>query len=385
MGRSPIFWCLQVSGRTTAPRDISDHTAEDALISSWLYQDWTHIVARLLARALRDPAFRDSLETDPAAALAAQRVPPNLRAALVSRNVRRLCGVIYGQSAGASVPADSAEGVGSPRSGPAYHIYVLGLGIRSHLQITREAEDALRACRKVFVLHTEEYVVDHIRSLGVTIEELGYPYGEGEARAAVYRQVADLILESAERDPPVGFAVYGHPSMLVRPASLVRAGANGRRLRIKVIPGVSALDCLIVDLGLDPGDRGLLMYEANYALLHRPTLDPAVPCLLWQAGVVGTWLHTSRSSCRHRFTGLQEYLLRFYGPRHRVALATTATNPLVDADIIWLPLEELADGYSLFTGLTTLFLPAVRDRPVADRQMLANLGDPTHLRTITAS
>jgi tetrapyrrole methylase family protein/MazG family protein len=340
------------------------------------------IVVEILFRALRERPFREWLETQPEEALADYPLPPHLRQILITRGQREL-GSALGRVGRSGAWSQWWTTATPPPPTSSYQIYLVGLGILGSLQVTREAEDALRACRKVFFLHTEGYVQQYIRSLAVEVEHLGPQYSEGEPRALTYERMADLVLQSAEEDPPVSLAVYGHPLLLVTPSRLLRERALERGLRVKAVPGVSAIDCLIVDLDLDPGEQGLVMYEANFLLVHRPELDPTVPCLVWQAGAVGTRVHTSRPSRPERFDELRDYLLDSYGAGHMVALAVSATSPLVDPDVVWVPLRELAESHDVFSGLTTLFVPPVRRRDVADQRVQTLLDDPGHLSHIT--
>jgi hypothetical protein len=253
----------------------------------------------------------------------------------------------------------------------------------SHLQVTQETEDALHACCKVYYLHPDRYVLDYLRRFNLEVVDLSALYEVRRPRLPVYEAMADLVLQAARERPPVALAVYGHPMMFVAPSRMIRDQASQLGMRVKVLPGISALDCLMIDLDFDPGVEGLVMYEANHALLYHPPLNPTVPCLLWQAGALETGLFAPWASRPQRFIRLQEYLLRFYPAEHRVALATSALNPLVDPELIWVAIKDIPDMHASFTSLTTLFIPAASKPVVRDHDLARLLDDPNHLKTIT--
>src|SRR5205823_4552334 len=138
-----------------------------------------------------------------------------------------------------------------------------------------ETEFALRRCRKAFILPNERASLDCIAALGpetVSLDHLYLPLGK--PRAQVYQDVADVVLAAARAGPPVAFACEGHPLIYVTPSRLIIEGARETGLHVTVLPAVSSLDTLFVDLGLDPGTTGLQVYEATTAMLYGYELQP---------------------------------------------------------------------------------------------------------------
>lgn len=258
-------------------------------------------------------------------------------------------------------------------------IFIVGLGISGFTQVTREVEQALAVCKKVFYVHTEPYIESYLRRFCSDVQDLKLLYSELQPRSDTYQSMAESVLEAAKDTRPIGFALYGHPLYFVSPSRIVLAEGRKRGLNVEVMPGISALDTLCVDLSFDPATRGLLQYEANYCLVYRPRLDPAVPCLIWQPGAVETRGYNPRYSKPERFLRLQAYLLQFYSPTHRVAFATSASNPLVDAEIIWCELGNFHLRARDITGISTMFIPAERQPVVQDHEMLRLLDDPHHV------
>jgi tetrapyrrole methylase family protein / MazG family protein len=243
-----------------------------------------------------------------------------------------------------------------------YDVSIVGLGIRGPLQVTRETDEVLRSCRVIHYVATEPDAVDYLAGFRAELNDLHRLYTVGRERMPVYRAMTEAVLRDGRERPPTALALYGHPMMFVTPSRMIRVKADLLGLRTRVLPAISALDCLMVDLNLDPNEHGLVQYEVNYALLYRPSLDPNVPCLLWQVGSAESTLYAMPPRTPNRFVRLRNYLRQFFPAEHVVALAVTATRPEAESDVTWLTLRDLPDAYYLIQGLTTLYIPRVGRR-----------------------
>jgi uncharacterized protein YabN with tetrapyrrole methylase and pyrophosphatase domain len=264
-----------------------------------------------------------------------------------------------------------------------YHLYLVGLGIRGPGQITRETEAILRRCTRIYYAHTDPAVGAYLRQLCPRVLSLRRYQGDGKSHRRTYKAIAAAVTRSATLRPPVAFAIFGHPLVYVSLANWLLARPP-RGLRVKALPAVSALDCLFVDLRLDPADAGLQMYDANQLLLRRRPLQPDVPCLIWQpAGVESTYATTAWSRPQ-RFHRLRDYLLGFYPKEHRVVLALSATTSRRTAPRLKrIALGRLEEARREIDGGATLFIPATHDRPVADVAFKKLALSAAHLREIT--
>ena len=76
------------------------------------------------------------------------------------------------------------------------HLYIAVLGIRGAWQVMRETEDALRRCRRVFLLafaHKSRY----LRAVCSDVVDLSYLYEEEKPRWRAYDAVAEAVLHGA--------------------------------------------------------------------------------------------------------------------------------------------------------------------------------------------
>jgi uncharacterized protein YabN with tetrapyrrole methylase and pyrophosphatase domain len=264
-----------------------------------------------------------------------------------------------------------------------HDIYIVGLGILSSLQITRETEQAIKLCKTVFFLHPEaKQVGKYLESICPKVVDLQPCYADGAQRGGAYLKMVDAVLGEAQSNAPVAFGLYGHPMILVTPSRIILERASALGLSATVLPGISSLDCMFVDLGVDPCE-GLVMYEVNEMFLHRRQPITDVHCFIWQPGTVESELFAMRLNLPRRFLRLKNYLLEFYPEDHVVTVVTCAMNPLVKAKITKVPLGRLeTESLQLHAG-STLYIPPIATAKPVDEEFKSLLHSEEHLASIT--
>jgi uncharacterized protein YabN with tetrapyrrole methylase and pyrophosphatase domain len=247
----------------------------------------------------------------------------------------------------------------------AYHIYLVGTGITGLRQITPEAVAALRTSHVVFYLDQSIGMGEYLNQLCPNVINLSSYYKEGLDRGETYRRISATVFSAALEDPPVALALYGHPLVFALPPFQLMALARVFDLRAKVIPGLSSLDTMFVDLNLDPAVDGLQIYEATDVVVRQRPLQPDVPCFLLQVGSFGTSIFSLQSNAPSRFAVLRDYLLRFYPPEHEVSGVTSAGHPLVSPTISKFKLKFLEQHAAQLDYGVTLYIPPAFTRPLA--------------------
>lgn len=263
-------------------------------------------------------------------------------------------------------------------------IYIVGLGISGIEHLTRETESAFRRSNEILAVPTHPAVLRHMESLCPKVTELhSVSYAEGENRLNAYDTMSAMVLAAALDHPPVTFALYGHPLVYVYPSRQIIDAAPYLGLTVRTLPGISSLDTMFIDLDFDPATEGLQMYEATDLLIKQRPLQPDVPCLIWQIGTVESVLYSTAPSKPERFLRIKDYLLRFYPPGHELTAVYSTHHPLLDSTLVKFKLAEMEHQHEhLHQGLT-VFIPAVRDRAVADPELLAKVESRAHLETLT--
>ena len=250
-----------------------------------------------------------------------------------------------------------------------FDIGIVGTGIVGTHQLTREAEEVIRRCKRTFVIYSGYGITEYLATLCPEVTELGTLYEPGKDRLPTYRKMAAQVVSAAVADPPVCLATYGHPWVYCYPTALITRAAPFLGLHVEVFPGVSSFDTLLVDLGVDIAS-GIQMYEATDLLLRRRPIQSDVACIIWQPTVVGDPTYRPEPHTAEQFKPLQEYLLGFYPPEHEAMIGTTKTYPLTRSVVQRLQLGNLAVELERAPPVGTLYIPPLTERPVENAELL---------------
>jgi len=237
--------------------------------------------------------------------------------------------------------------------------------------VTPEAASAIERADDVLYLVTQPLTARWIERTNPRSRSLDGLYAPGKPRRDTYAEMVDELLSPVRAGREVCAAFYGHPGVFVHPGheAVRRARAEGHRARM--LPAVSALDCLVADLGIDPAATGLQSYEATDFLVHRRPPDEAATLVLWQIGVVGE-LGYATEPRRENLALLVERLVETYPHDHEAIVYEASPYPLVaDPFVLRLPLEELPEARVPL--LATLVVPPAR-APRRDPELAARLG-----------
>jgi precorrin-3B methylase len=266
-----------------------------------------------------------------------------------------------------------------------YDIYIVGAGVKGYVQLTREAEDVIRKCSTVYLVNTQAELTQYlVEKLACNVIDIGNEYSEMGYRGDTYRRMASRVLENTGKGlPPVCFLTSGHPTMLVTPTQILLAEAASKNLRVKVIPGVSALDNIFADIGFDPGPRGFQSYEATDLLLRGVNLNSEVPLFIWQVGSIGTFLYSSRKSKPEQFVDFKNYLGRYYTSDHPCFLLRSSTFPFTKSECIGLTIGTLEDLGSKLTLMHILFIPPNFSSTSYDDTLLQKARSTEFLTSVT--
>jgi uncharacterized protein YabN with tetrapyrrole methylase and pyrophosphatase domain len=261
-------------------------------------------------------------------------------------------------------------------------LVIAGLGIRIN-HVTPETLDALQSSRVVFYVGKAPGVRELIESCCAEAVDLSTAYRENVDRFETYKFMAAVIVDAALSRSPVTFAEYGHPLVLAQPSVLAVRAATRLGLRTRVLPAVSALDCLFADLGIDPVQAGLQMHEATELLLYKRPLVPQMATIIWQVGTLETRLYTGgKKSLPERLVRFRDYLIGYYPPGHIVFSVASSTDPQSPPTIHRFRIDELPARSDLLHTGTTLYIPPASQPSIADDDLMSQLTSEAHLRTI---
>ena len=222
--------------------------------------------------------------------------------------------------------------------------------------MTLEARAAIAAADEVLYLVPDPVSASGIEALNPSARSLHGLYEDGVSHRDAYERMAEAILEPVRAGKRVCAAFYGHPGVLVLPSHDAIARARAEGFAATMLPGVSAEDCLVADLGVDPARNGLQSYEAGDFLRRRPVIEPTTALVLWQIGVVGA-RRLSASVTAPALGDLVSLLLERYPAGHGAVVYEASSYPGVEPSIGNLRLDEL--GAAALTPASTLYVPPV--------------------------
>jgi uncharacterized protein YabN with tetrapyrrole methylase and pyrophosphatase domain len=253
-------------------------------------------------------------------------------------------------------------GPASPRGS----LVVVGTGITLATQATPEATEQMRAAERLLFLVTSEAHAAWVRRINQQAISLEDCYAEGKPRPESYREMTDRIMEAVRAGFRTCAAFYGHPGVFAQPSHAAVAQARREGFSARMLPGISAEDCLFADLGVNPGRGGCQSFEATDFLMSRRRFDPTSTLILWQVGLLGELSVRRRMSSRpERLQVLVDRLRRHYPARHRVTLYQAAEYLAGDPFVHEIPLADLPK--QTITPAMTMYVPPLAPRPQDQR------------------
>lgn len=257
-------------------------------------------------------------------------------------------------------------------------LLVVGLGIRVARQITWEARRAIETADRVLYLAGNPAAEEWLRRLNPKAESLAMSYAEGEPRTRAYATMVERILEPVRQGFSVCAAFYGHPGVFVLPSHEALRIARSEGFEARMLPGISAEDCLFADLGIDPARSGCQSYEATDFLVNDRRIDPRSALILWQVGLVGRIEYHPEGFRENRtaLAILQDALVSLYPAEHESVVYEASPYVIVESLIKKVPLNRLKEAE--LTPASTLYIPPLPGS--MNKRMLERLGiDPSRL------
>jgi tetrapyrrole (corrin/porphyrin) methylase-like protein len=251
---------------------------------------------------------------------------------------------------------------------------VIGTGYKIGGHVTVESLSHIRIAEKILA-NVDPVTHEWLLQTNPATESLADCYAVGKNRSRTYREMTERILASVRAGHRVCAVFYGHPAVACDAAHQSIRKARKEGFAACMLPGISAEDCLLADLGIDPAG-GFQHLEATRFLVFRSRLDLTRPAILWQIGAVGAddSQLTPGIWNREAFDLVVEKLIRIYSPRHRVFVYEASKFPVCDPVIRKVALSKL--GGAPVTISSTIYIPPLR-RTEIDRKMLTRLNSVT--------
>ena len=248
---------------------------------------------------------------------------------------------------------------------------IIGTGIQAAGQLTIEAQSCVQQADKLLYLVADAVTKQLLHQLNATAESIEDCYADGKDRFQSYLEMIERILNPVRQGLDVCVAFYGHPGVFVYPSHEAIRLARLEGYVARMLPGISAEDCLFADLGVDPALTGCQSFETTDFLIHRRKFDTSCSLVLWQVGVIGDVTFRSKGYSNDNLRVIVEYLEEFYDKSHNVFIYEASHYPIYNARLEKLPLHDLAKAS--LTPISTLYVPPNHTAPIDD-DMLKRLG-----------
>lgn len=245
-------------------------------------------------------------------------------------------------------------------------LLVVGTGIGFAGQCTIEARNAIVGADLVLSIMGDALMQRWLEELNPKARSMQDLYARAPNRPAAYAAMVDELLKHVRRGLDVCAVFYGHPGVFVHPSHEAVRRARAEGCFAKMLPGVSAEDCLFADLGVDPGAIGCQSYEARDFLLSERRIDPSAALVLWQIAVTGDDTLSLLHADSRGLLALAAALMETYPADHLVTVYTAAALPVQapSADIV--ALRDLANAR--VTQASTLYVPPIARPQVSSRR-----------------
>ena len=240
------------------------------------------------------------------------------------------------------------------------------------MHLTPESREALERADEVLYLAADPLTAVWLGRLNPNSRSLHTFYAAGKDRKDTYDEMVEDILAAVRKGGRVCVALYGHPGVFVMPSHEAVRRARLEGLEARMLPAVSAEDCLFADLGVDPGRAGCQSYEATDFLIRPRKVETSACLILWQVGFLGM-VDYSPDRADSRLPVLGDYLRQLYPADHPMTLYEASPHPLFEPVIRHLELSELAAAEP--PAMATLFVPPATV-PQDDPEMMERLGLP---------
>ena len=249
-------------------------------------------------------------------------------------------------------------------------LVIVGTGIQLGRHISERGISEIKVADKVFCM-ADAFAYRWVESLRPDVEPLHIYYSDNKDRRETYREMEAAILTAVHQGLHVCAIFYGHPGVFadVPHAAIRKLREEGIPARME--PGISAEDCLIADLGMDPGKRGCQSMEATQFLVYQRQIDPTAMLILWQIGLVGDLSCSRFDTTPERLQILLNKLYRWYKEDQQVIVYEAPVLAIHQCRADKLPLSKLPD--CPLDQISTLVIPPSADlKP--DTQALQALG-----------
>ena len=245
-------------------------------------------------------------------------------------------------------------------------LIVAGTGVKFLSHLTLEVKSLIATSSCILYLLNEPALKNWVARNSKNAISLDSLYFSNSVRSESYHEISKEIFKYLERYEDVCFLTYGHPVFFCSILTELKKQAEREPIEMQILPGISALDCLFADLGVDPSERGMQSYEATEFLVYDRVYSPTTHLVLWQIAVIGA-THVIHNEPNFNFQKkglslLVTKLLDQYPETHQVCLYVASQYPHIPFELTKLKLIDIIEVQ--IPRLATLYIPPAKKKTI---------------------
>ena len=229
----------------------------------------------------------------------------------------------------------AVPGAGTAKEGAAGSLVIVDTGVVAVNQVTVEGHRWIQQSDRVLFLGADPVTEHWLAKLNENVESL-----DGLETAD---EIVERMLDHVRAGLAVCLAYHGRSALVARVLREAIALGRAEKMLSAIVPGVSPLDCLFADLGLDPLCDGCQIFAAEHLTEHGRRIDP------------GTALIVSLSDDA-AYADLLELLRGAYAADRQAIIYEPARYVVLEPVIRHSALGEI--GEQELAGASYLYIPA---------------------------
>ena len=226
-------------------------------------------------------------------------------------------------------------------------IYVLGLGPGDPLDMPGRNLSLMRSDYPVYLRTKQHPVIPYLQREGIGMHPLDHFYEKFDSFEQVYSAMTAFLLQEAQKERAVVFAVPGSPLVGEAVVRLLKEHGPANGVKIEIFPAPGFLDSLYQLLEIDPGE-GIMIADSFQFLENAETEESGIH-LQVGTGLIVMQLYSSALASEVKLT-----LMDYYPDDHQVVLLRGAGIKGSES-VLKIPLYELDRQDT--DHLTTLYVP----------------------------
>lgn len=238
-------------------------------------------------------------------------------------------------------------------------------------QITVETINVLKRAQRVF--HLTDLQLD-LEAINPQTEDLDRLYSRAGNNIHIYDEIAQHVVRAAHQFPPVALVLDGNPMFFSDISWKTIALAHADGLRVEALGAVSCIDILPTQLGFEPGNLGMQIFEATQLVLYNLRINPYLSTLVMQAGEFGQrTIIRNVTQKPERYALLAQHLGKFFPQDHPAIFIRSAFKEKTPHIVFTTDISRIESHCGRIEPGMTLYIPRLCIPPI-DIQACERLG-----------